>query len=92
MDDGKQHMNDGLDRGSSISPGVISTPMGRQELEGPMGDYIQSMIDLSGARRAGTADDVTAVAAFLAGPDSSFITGNDILVDGGAVSAQRWNT
>jgi hypothetical protein len=27
-----------------------------------------------------------------AGPDSSFITGSDILVDGGAVSAQRWNT
>jgi NAD(P)-dependent dehydrogenase (short-subunit alcohol dehydrogenase family) len=77
---------------NTISPGVISTPMGRQELEGPMSAYIQSMIDLSGARRVGTSDDVTSVAAFLAGPDSSFITGNDILVDGGAVSAQRWNT
>jgi NAD(P)-dependent dehydrogenase (short-subunit alcohol dehydrogenase family) len=76
---------------NTISPGVISTPMGRQELEGPMGAYMQSMIDLSGARRVGTPDDITGVAAFLAGPDSSFITGNDILVDGGAVSAQRWN-
>jgi NAD(P)-dependent dehydrogenase (short-subunit alcohol dehydrogenase family) len=77
---------------NTISPGVISTPMGAQELQGPMGAHIQSMIDLSGARRVGTPDDIAGVAAFLAGPDSSFITGNDIQVDGGAVSAQRWNT
>jgi NAD(P)-dependent dehydrogenase (short-subunit alcohol dehydrogenase family) len=77
---------------NTISPGVISTSMGRQELEGPMGAYMQSMIDLSGAGRVGTPADVAAVAAFLAGPDSSFITGNDVLVDGGVVSAQLWNT
>jgi NAD(P)-dependent dehydrogenase (short-subunit alcohol dehydrogenase family) len=77
---------------NTISPGVISTSMGLQELQGPTGTYIQSMIDLSGARRAGTPDDIAGAAAFLAGPDSSFITGNDIQVDGGAVSAQRWNT
>jgi NAD(P)-dependent dehydrogenase (short-subunit alcohol dehydrogenase family) len=76
---------------NTISPGVISTEMGLQELEGPVGQYIQSMIDLSGARRVGTPDDIAGVAAFLAGPDSSFITGNDLLVDGGAVVAQRWN-
>jgi NAD(P)-dependent dehydrogenase (short-subunit alcohol dehydrogenase family) len=78
-------------RVNSISPGVIATSMGRAELDGPLGGFIQSMIDLSGARRAGTADDIAAVAAFLTGPDSSYITGNDILVDGGTVSAQRWN-
>jgi NAD(P)-dependent dehydrogenase (short-subunit alcohol dehydrogenase family) len=50
------------------------------------------MVELSGARRVGTADDIASAAAFLAGPESSFITGNDLLVDGGAVSAQRWNT
>ena len=50
------------------------------------------MIDLSGAGRVGTPDDIAAAAAFLAGPDSSFITGNDILVDGGGVAAQRWNS
>jgi NAD(P)-dependent dehydrogenase (short-subunit alcohol dehydrogenase family) len=77
---------------NTISPGVISTPMGQAELQGPMGAFIQSMIDLSGARRAGTPDDIAAAAAFLTGPDASFITGNDILVDGGAVAAQRWNT
>jgi NAD(P)-dependent dehydrogenase (short-subunit alcohol dehydrogenase family) len=76
---------------NTISPGVISTEMGLQELQGPVGRYIQSMIDLSGARRVGTPDDIAGVAAFLAGADSSFITGNDLLVDGGAVVAQRWN-
>jgi NAD(P)-dependent dehydrogenase (short-subunit alcohol dehydrogenase family) len=77
---------------NTISPGVISTSMGLRELQGPTGTYIQSMIDLSGARRVGTPDDIAGAAAFLAGPDSSFITGNDIQVDGGAVSAQLWNT
>jgi len=77
---------------NTISPGVTSTPMGLAELAGPTGTYIQSMIDLSGARRIGTSDDIAAAAAFLTGPESSFITGNDILVDGGAIAAQRWNT
>jgi NAD(P)-dependent dehydrogenase (short-subunit alcohol dehydrogenase family) len=76
---------------NTLSPGVISTPMGVAELQGPFGTHIQSMIDLSGARRAGTPDDIAAAAAFLTGPESSFITGNDILIDGGAVAAQRWN-
>ena len=78
-------------RVNSISPGVISTPMGNQELQGPAGARIQSMIDQSGTRRIGTPDDIAAVAAFLTGPNASFITGTDILVDGGVVSAQRWN-
>jgi NAD(P)-dependent dehydrogenase (short-subunit alcohol dehydrogenase family) len=77
---------------NTISPGVISTPMGQAELQGPTGRYIQAMIDGSGAGRAGTPDDIAAVAAFLAGPESSFITGNDILVDGGVIATQRWNT
>ncbi|HWD53307.1 MAG TPA: SDR family oxidoreductase [Acidimicrobiales bacterium] len=76
---------------NTISPGVISTPMGLQELQGPMGAHIQTMIDRSGAHRVGTPEDIAGVAAFLAGPESSFITGNNILVDGGAVAAQKWN-
>ena len=78
-------------RVNSISPGLISTPMGVEVLQGPSGGLVQAMIDLSGSRRIGTPDDVAGVAAFLAGHESSYITGNDILVDGGTVSTQRWN-
>jgi NAD(P)-dependent dehydrogenase (short-subunit alcohol dehydrogenase family) len=77
---------------NTISPGVISTPMSLLELEGPTGAQIQSMVDGSGAGRLGTPEDVAGVVAFLAGPDSSYITGNDILLDGGTISALRWNT
>jgi NAD(P)-dependent dehydrogenase (short-subunit alcohol dehydrogenase family) len=76
-------------RVNSISPGIISTPMGHQELASPAGGFMRAMIDASGTRRLGTPDDIAAAAAFLLGPDSAFITGNDLLVDGGVVAAVR---
>lgn len=72
---------------NTISPGVISTPMGQQELDGAHGDQIRALIDLSAARRPGTPDDIAAAAAFLLDAQSGFITGTDLLVDGGAVAA-----
>jgi hypothetical protein len=39
--------------------------------------------------RIGTPDDIAAATAFLLGPDASFITGTDLLVDGGVVAAAR---
>jgi len=74
---------------NSISPGVIATPMGRQELDGDNGRTMRAMIAASGTGRMGTPDDIAAAAAFLLGPDASFITGNDLLVDGGVVAAIR---
>ncbi|MDN3239163.1 SDR family oxidoreductase [Glycomyces tritici] len=76
-------------RVNSISPGVISTPMGRQELDGESGDQMRAMIAMSGTGRLGTPDDIAAAAAFLLGPDADFITGTDLLVDGGVVAAVR---
>lgn len=78
-------------RVNTISPGVISTALGRQELQGATGANALAMVEHSATRRMGTPDDIAGVVAFLAGPESSFITGTDILVDGGAVSARRWN-
>ena len=51
-------------------------------------DY-RRMIEQSVAKRAGTPDEVGAVAALLMGPDGTFITGSDILMDGG-VTATYW--
>jgi NAD(P)-dependent dehydrogenase (short-subunit alcohol dehydrogenase family) len=47
------------------------------------------MIEQSVAGRAGTPDEVGAVGAMLMGPDGAFITGSDILMDGG-VTAAYW--
>ncbi len=76
-------------RVNSISPGVIATPMSRQELDGPYGDYVRSSIAASPAKRIGTPTDIADAAAFLLGPSASFITGTDLLVDGGSFGAGR---
>ena len=58
-------------------------------LRGPRGDGYRRMIDVSSAGRAGTPDEVGNVGALLMGPDGAFITGSDILMDGG-VTAAYW--
>jgi NAD(P)-dependent dehydrogenase (short-subunit alcohol dehydrogenase family) len=73
-------------RVNSISPGIIATPMGTAELAGPSGDLMRGMIQASATGRLGTPEDIAAAAEFLVGPHATFITGTDLLVDGGAVS------
>lgn len=74
---------------NSISPGVISTPMGQHELAGESGASMRTMIEASGTGRIGTPSDIAGAAAFLLGPDATFVTGTDLLVDGGVVAAVR---
>lgn len=74
---------------NAISPGIIITPLARDELAGPRGPGYRRMLSLSAAGRAGTPDEVGAVGALLMGPDGAFITGSDILMDGG-VTAAYW--
>jgi meso-butanediol dehydrogenase/(S,S)-butanediol dehydrogenase/diacetyl reductase len=74
---------------NSISPGVVSTKMGHQELASETGAVTKAMIDGSATRRIGTSDDIAAAAAFLLGTEASYITGTDLLVDGGVVAAVR---
>nr|WP_228046174.1 SDR family oxidoreductase [Saccharopolyspora sp. HNM0983] len=76
-------------RVNSISPGIISTAMGRQELAGDSGGHMRAMIDASPTGRAGTPHDIAGAAEFLLSPAAGFITGNDLLVDGGVVAAVR---
>ncbi|KAK1829916.1 putative oxidoreductase YxbG [Podospora conica] len=71
---------------NSISPGVILTAMVRQELESPSGATITGMIAGSPMGRGGAANEIAGAVAFLAGPDASFVTGSDLVVDGGFIA------
>jgi len=74
---------------NTISPGIIITPLAKDELKGPRGAGYRRMIEVSAAGRPGTPDEVGTVGALLMGPDGGFITGSDILMDGG-VTAAYW--
>jgi NAD(P)-dependent dehydrogenase (short-subunit alcohol dehydrogenase family) len=49
----------------------------------------RTMIEASPARQVGSADEVASAAAYLLGPDASFVTGSDLLIDGGVIAALR---
>jgi NAD(P)-dependent dehydrogenase (short-subunit alcohol dehydrogenase family) len=74
-------------RVNTISPGIIITPLAKDELTGPRGEGYRHMIEGCPVGRAGTSDEVANVAALLMGPDGAFITGSDILMDGGVTSS-----
>jgi NAD(P)-dependent dehydrogenase (short-subunit alcohol dehydrogenase family) len=76
-------------RVNSISPGVIATAMGHMELAGASGDFMRQMVASSATARLGTPDDIAGAAEFLLSSRASFVTGTDLLVDGGAVAAVR---
>jgi NAD(P)-dependent dehydrogenase (short-subunit alcohol dehydrogenase family) len=78
------------DRGArlnSLSPGIIMTPLAMDELNSPAGESYQRMIKASAAGRVGTPDEIGAAAAFLMGRDGAFITGTDLLIDGGVIAS-----
>jgi len=84
---------DWLRRGArlnTISPGIIITPLAKDELTGPRGASYRQMIEGCPVGRAGTPDEVGQVAALLMGPDGAFITGSDFLMDGGVTAAYRF--
>ena len=74
-------------RVNTISPGIIFTPLARDELTGPRGEGYRRMIELCPAGRGGTPDEVGTVGALLMGSDGAFITGSDILIDGGVTAS-----
>jgi NAD(P)-dependent dehydrogenase (short-subunit alcohol dehydrogenase family) len=61
-------------RVNTISPGIIFTPLAKDELGGPRGAGYRRMLELSPVGRGGTPDEVATVAALLLGPDGGFIT------------------
>jgi len=73
-------------RVNSISPGIIVTPLAHDELHGERAEFYQAMLKKMPAGRAGTPDEVAALAALIMGPEGGFITGSDFLIDGGATA------
>jgi glucose 1-dehydrogenase len=68
-------------RVNAIGPGATVTPINRAWIDDPVKrEMVESHIPM---RRAGTADEMGAVACFLASDDAGYITGQTIFVDGG---------
>ena len=68
-------------RANSISPGLIESDATREQLKDP--EWAASMLGKTLLGRLGRPDEVANVALFLASDESSYVTGVDIVVDGG---------
>lgn len=68
----------------SLSPGMIDTQMGRQERAASAS--MDKMLAATPTRRFGDSREIAATTAFLVSAGASYITGTDILVDGGTVA------
>lgn len=71
---------------NAISPGIIVTPLAIDEFNGPRGDFYKEMFAKSPAKRPGTADEVANLAELLLSSKGAFITGSDLLMDGGTTA------
>ncbi|MCE1178107.1 MAG: SDR family oxidoreductase [Micrococcales bacterium] len=74
-------------RVNAMSPGIVITPLARDELSGPRGAGYRRMLELSPAGRAGTPDEIGALGAFLLGTEGAFVSGSDFLIDGGVTAS-----
>ncbi|MEO6718633.1 MAG: SDR family oxidoreductase [Novosphingobium sp.] len=72
---------------TSISPGMIATPMGKSEIANTTG--AQALLDVTPVGRVGTAMDIALAAQFLCSDAASFISGTDLLVDGGGTAGMK---
>lgn len=74
-------------RVNAISPGIIVTALARHELASSIGDTYRAMVEASPVKRMASPDEVAVLASYLLGPDAGFVTGSDILIDGGVIAA-----
>ncbi len=87
-------------RVNSLSPGAIVTGIfgkafglddAQADADGATDDLLDRFNDAQPYPRAGIAEDIARAALFLASDDSEFVTGTDILVDGGMIAGRRWS-
>jgi NAD(P)-dependent dehydrogenase (short-subunit alcohol dehydrogenase family) len=72
----------------SVSPGSFDTAMGRLESD----HGAAALLEVSAIRRFGKPEEIAAVLAFAAGEAPGYLTGTDILVDGGTRAGQEFGT
>ena len=80
----RQLAMEGSDHGirvNSISPGFIETNSTRGELEDP--EFGRQMVERTLLKRFGQAEDIANAALFLVSEESSYVTGIDLVIDGG---------
>jgi NAD(P)-dependent dehydrogenase (short-subunit alcohol dehydrogenase family) len=78
---------------NSRSPGLIQSPMGLRQIEiSPK--VMKPLKDMTVWKRMGTPDEIAGPVNFLCSPDASFISGCDIIIDGGymaeSVNQSSW--
>lgn len=73
-------------RVNSVSPGLIRTPMTQGLFD--MDDHLHQMIHWSALRRYGLPEEVASAVAFLASDEASFVTGHNLIIDGGWTSGR----
>jgi len=76
-------------RVNAISPGIVATSLAQHELNSAIGDGYRAMIAASPAGRMAPPDEIAIAAGYLLGPDAGFVTGSDLLIDGGVIAAMR---
>lgn len=73
---------------NSVSPGVVESGLNRDTLSNQA--IRTATVDNIPLGRLGEPDDIARVVAFLAGPDADFVTGADLVADGGMISTIHW--
>jgi meso-butanediol dehydrogenase/(S,S)-butanediol dehydrogenase/diacetyl reductase len=68
-------------RVNSVSPGFIETPLTEQGLQNDT--FVEAIKRNTALKRVGTPDEIANVIAFVASSEASYMTGSDVLVDGG---------
>jgi 3-oxoacyl-[acyl-carrier protein] reductase len=63
---------------NNVAPGPVDTDMNPES-----GDFGAALHDLMAIKRHGKTSEIAAMVAYLAGPDAAFVTGADLLIDGG---------